>query len=271
MSQTHYMTRDFDSAQPYDEQRKNSPGQSFAKFYAGQVLDKKRTEALNRPAYRTVDMVQIIIPGDNTTMVDRRVKPGDQERWPRQWEAYKQMTEYVPEGTLIDNWTRLTRGQVEDLKYNRIYTVEQLAELSDEHLQRLGLGARRMREHARAFLDAAKTGAPAAKLVEENERLKNQISLLTNQMSQLTTQMEVLAKKAGEDSSDIDNPLQQVQLDMERAREVAAKTIVDIPDDYESANLVSLRKICSRITDERVMSKAEAIEIIKEYKEQEGI
>lgn len=265
MSQTHYFTRDV----PMDEVAGNRPagGQSMAKFYAGQVEDKAKSEALGRPAYRTIDMVQIIIPGDNGTVVKRRVKPSDKQRWPKQWEAYEKMQEYIPEGTLIDNWPRLTRGQIEDLKYNNVFTVEQLAELPDEALGRLGLGARRMREHAKAFIEAAANGAPSAHLVEENERMKNQVSLLTAQVADLIKKIEIYAGKAGEKVEDIDLEAPGIMADeISGQKAKASKTVIDIPDDFEDMTLVQLRALCSKITDEKVLSKAHAIDVINEYR-----
>lgn len=262
MAQTHYFTRDV----PMDEVTGNRPsgGSAMAKFYAGQVKDNAKSEALNRPAYRSIDMIQIIIPGDNGTIVKRRVKNSDKERFPKQWEAYQKAQEYVPEGTLIDNWPRLTRGQIEDLKYNNVFTVEQLAELPDEALGRLGLGARRMREHAKAFIEAAATGAPSAHLVEENERMKKQVELLTSQVGDLIKKIEIYAGKAGERVEDIDPHAMSVEV--EQQKEVAAKTVVDIPENFEDMTLMQLRTVCSKITDERVLSKAHAIDVINEYR-----
>lgn len=270
--QTHYMTRDFSMAEVAEAPgRMPQGGQAMAKFFAGQVRDNAKSEALGRNAYRTIDMVRVIIPGDNGNVVERRVKPSDKMRWPRQWEAYQKMQEYVPDGTLLDNWPWLTRGQIEDLKYNSVFTVEQLANLSDEALQRLGLGARRMREHAQAFLETSATGAVPAKIIEENDRLKKQIDLLTQQMTQLTTKLESVAAKAGENVAEIDNPLQQIQLEIEREREKTARVTVEIPDNFEELPISQLRKICERITDERVTTKAEGIAIIQEYKERERV
>lgn len=272
MSQTHYFTRDV----PMDdvmagEARMPQGGNAFAKFFARDVIDKAKTEALGRNAYRKIDMVRVVIPGDNGNVVERRVKPSDKIRWPRQWEAYQKMEEFVPDGTLLETWPLLTRGQIEDLKYQNIFTVEQLAEVSDEALSRLGLGARRMREHARAFIETSKTGKVPAKIVEENERLKNQIQLLTSQMAQLTAKLEIFAVKAGENVGDVENPVQHVQSDIEKAQRMAERAIIEIPDDYEQLPVGTLRKLCANITDEKVLTKVHALEIIEEYKRQEGL
>lgn len=274
MSQTHYFTRDV----PMEDVTGNRPtgGASMARFYAHQVKDIAKSEALGRPAYRTIDCVTIIIPGDNGNIVNRRVKPSDMERWPKQWEAYRKQQDYVPDGTLLDNWPRLSRGQVEDLKYNNIFTVEQLSEVPDNLLDRLGMGARRMREHAKAYIEAAATGVPSARLVEENDRMKAQVQLLTSQLGELTRKLEIYMSKAGESVGSVDDPLDMAKMsgdDVSRQKEaakkaaIAAQDAIVIPEDFESLPLQQLRKICAEITDEKVLSKAHAIDVIQEYKE----
>lgn len=274
MSQTHYFTRDV----PMEDVTGGRPtgGASMARFYAHQVKDIAKSEALGRPAYRTIDCVTIIIPGDNGNIVNRRVKPSDMERWPKQWEAYRKQQDYVPDGTLLDNWPRLSRGQVEDLKYNNIFTVEQLSEVPDNLLDRLGMGARRMREHAKAYIEAAATGVPSARLVEENDRMKAQVQLLTSQLGELTRKLEIYMSKAGESVGSVDDPLDMAKMsgdDVSRQKEaakkaaIAAQDAIVIPEDFESLPLQQLRKICAEITDEKVLSKAHAIDVIQEYKE----
>ena len=265
MAQTHYFTRDVPTTGT--DMSINKGGTAFAKFYSEQVPDKQKTQALGRPAYRTVDRVEIFIPGDHTTTVSRKVRESDKQRWPRQWEAYRKQQDFVPDGTLLDNWPLLTKGQIEDLKYNPVYTVEQLAEIPDSLLDNLGLGARRMREHAKAFLEASEKGAASMRLVDENERLKNQVSLLTSQISDLASKLELYISKSGESVADVEDPRQSVHLAAQQAAKAAISTTIEIPEDFEELPVGELRKICKDITDEKVLSKAHAVDIIKEYQE----
>lgn len=276
MSQTHYFTRDI----PMEDLGGSAAGgAAMARFFAHQVKDTAKSEALGRPAYRTVDCVSIVIPGDNGNIVERRVKPSDKERWPKQWEAYRKQQDYVPDGTLLDNWPRLSRGQVEDLKYNNIFTVEQLSDVPDNLLDRLGMGARRMREHAKAYIEAASTGVPSARLVEENDRMKSQVQLLTSQLSDLTRKLELYVSRAGESVGNMDDPLDMGKMpedavarqqEVAKRAAVAAQDAIVVPEDYEALTLQQLRKICAEITDEKVLSKAHALDVIQEYKESRG-
>ena len=265
MAQTHYFTRDVPT-NGTDMMIKNG-GTAFAQFYSEQVPDKMKTQALGRPAYKTVDRVRVFIPGDQTTVVSRKVRESDKPRWPRQWEAYRKQQDFVPDGTLLDNWPMLTKGQIEDLKYNQVYTVEQLAEIPDALLDNLGLGARRMREHAKAFLEASEKGAASMRLIEENENLKGKVSLLTSQISDLASKLELYISKSGESVADVDDPRQSVHIAAKKAAQEAARPAIEIPEDFEELPVGELRKICRDITDEKVLSKAHGVDIIKEYLE----
>jgi hypothetical protein len=129
----HYFGRDAALAdlenEPGAVQRQTNKGMAIAKFFKGQVKDEAKSAAQGRICYRDVDMIQVIIPGDKHNVVMRKIKPSDKVNYPKQYEAFRKMEEFVPEGTLIDNWPLLSRSQIEDMKYQGIFTVEQLANL----------------------------------------------------------------------------------------------------------------------------------------------
>jgi hypothetical protein len=238
-------------------------GQAIAKFYTAELQDAAATAARGRYVGRKVDMVRIIIPGDKHNIVERRVKQIDKDRWPKQYDAFRKMEEFVPDGTLIDTWPMLSRAQVEDLKYNNIFTVEQIAELPDTSLGSIGLGGRLLRKHAQAFVETARKGSVPAQLVAENEQQRAQITMLVHQISELSKKMESYAAKAGEKIEDIANPVNEARAAINQA--TGNDQFVVIPDNWKNLGLPALKALCSKFTDAKVLDKDSAFELVAEY------
>ena len=69
-----------------------------------------------------------------------------------------------------------------------ILSVEELAAVNDTVISKLGMGAREMREQARAFIDAARSGAGNAMLAAENGRLREEMEALKAQFAAFMAQ-----------------------------------------------------------------------------------
>jgi len=160
----------------------------YAEFFKDALLDQFQTQQQGRPIYRSVDMLRIMFPGDNTKEVVRIVRmqqegnqPADPDRFPRQWAAYQAQEAQAQDGTPIEHWPPISKAQALELKGLKIYTVEQLSAVSDANLN--WMGARQLRDNAKAWLAEADAGAETIKLRGEIEELKIQLAALTNQNS----------------------------------------------------------------------------------------
>jgi hypothetical protein len=69
------------------------------------------------------------------------------------------------EGTLLEEWPAISRGQVEELKFLNIRTVEQLVGLSDANAQNI-MGINGLKEKAKKYLEASEKEATAEKFAE---------------------------------------------------------------------------------------------------------
>lgn len=267
MSQTHFFTRDMPMHDITDASQSMpgmNGGQPIAKFFTRAIQDHAATAARGRYVARDVEMVRIIIPGDKHTIAERRVKPSDKIRFQKQYEAFRKQEEFVPDGTPLETWPLLSRAQVEDLKSMNVFSVENLAELSDEQLSNVGIGARTLRKHAQAFLETAKAGVLPARMVEENERLTRQVETMSSQLVDLTKRLEVLLAKQNEKIEDVDVPmLSEAKQVIDQVSE--NKPVLDIPEDYKSLALKPLKDICKKITSVPVLTKADAFSVIEDY------
>jgi hypothetical protein len=158
-----------DYAPDFVVSRDGQPDNTFARFHMKAVQNEFRSGQEGRPIFDNLEYVEIHVPGDRMTLVDRRVKEDDKRRWPNQYAAFKAEREQVADGYPLENWPGVDRAQVEELKHFRIHTVEQLANLPDERLT-FGTGARTLRESAQRFLKTTAGSAPVEALAAEVAR-----------------------------------------------------------------------------------------------------
>jgi hypothetical protein len=181
----------------------------YVEFYTQAIQDEEETTKQGRPIFNDVDFIKIIPVGDKNTIVCRPVKhtadantPPDTIRWANQWAAFKAQKEQPVSGTPVTEWAPLTKSQAMMLKGVHIHTVEALAEVSDANLNNIGMGARELRDKAKAFLAQAAGGAGVSKLVEENKDLRIKLEAMQNQLNALASNVKV--KKNGKDTAATD-------------------------------------------------------------------
>lgn len=153
----------------------------------------------NRPgALREVDMVAYgpIGARDRTVTIERvsrlalvdtktdpSVNPAvamARGRWefikPR-YDAWKDGQEVPQNGSPLSMWTQLGREQVETLQSHGVKTIEDLAALTDGHIQRIQItGLRSLIEGAKRFLAAADSNRLTAEMTARDETIANQKS-----------------------------------------------------------------------------------------------
>jgi hypothetical protein len=273
--QDHYFTRDvpmdevFSNAEVQAAQPRPGTGRPIIQFFTKEVRDEAKSAARGLYVPRQIEMVKILLPGDKHNIVERRVRPSDQVQYAKQYQAFKKQIEYVPDGTPIESWGMLSRAQIFELKAANIFSVEDIAGLSDEQLPALGLGGRMLRKQAQEMLASAKTGQPSAALVAENEQLHGQVALLKKQLEDLASRFEIAMRKSGKDVESEHNPVTEV-----RAAAVAAtagQSDVIIPENYESLKLPQLRKIVDQFTSVVPANVSQALELIAEFKATQNV
>ena len=167
----------------------------IVEFYNHAQLMEFESEKEGRPIYKDIPFISIDFPGDKTKRVCRPVKmeatattPSDLQRFPRQWDAFKNQMEQVTTGTPITEWAPLSKSEALELKGMKINTVELLASLPDTALN--FFGARELRNKAKNWLDTAKTGSISTQVMAELDQLKADNAVLRKQMSELNAREE---------------------------------------------------------------------------------
>ena len=174
----------FDPRNPYKGDEKLP-----VRFYMGAVIDDAATSREGRPIYRDVECIQIFNSKDN--VIDRPVRDTDKQRWPGAYGAWKNSGDGEPGavGSRLEHWPLMTRAQVEEFKFFKIFTVEQLAELADSTVQKIH-GAVKLKQMARLAVEAAKGDAPIQQLQAEIDKRDGQIAELSSEVKRLTKLIE---------------------------------------------------------------------------------
>ncbi|KEC75470.1 phage protein [Rhizobium leguminosarum bv. phaseoli CCGM1] len=171
----------------------------YASFSIQPVEQPFLTEKEGRPIFKDVEFVTIFIAGDKHTEVQRVATDQDKERFS---DAYKRFKEGAAAreqmvGTPLSQWSYLKPSQIKELESINIYSVEQLAALSDTAKQKIGMGANELVSAAQAFLVTSKDASAASAFAAENERLKDDVKRLEAQVAEMGQRFEALAKEQG--------------------------------------------------------------------------
>lgn len=181
-----------------DEEQERRRKGTWAHFYQRPVQDEQKSLEEGRPICVMKEYIKIQIPGDRTVEIDTPANPDHKKAYPRQYLAFKANKDQdAASGTLIAAWGGVPPERAEEYKLMKIRTVEQLSEVSDANLQRLGPGALGERQRARDYVAAMKGAAPTLKLRKELEERDEKIAVLERNLKELGDKFEASQRKKG--------------------------------------------------------------------------
>lgn len=170
-------------------------------FYMQVVEDPERTMQEGRKCFREEEYVKIMVPGDRMNVVDRPVQrtgimpTDDRLRFSRQYEKFqKQQGQVAHDGTPLSLWPQMPASLAEELKYINVFTVEQLAELSDTYMHKVPQG-HAWKTKAAQFVAAMKDQAQVNKLQGELEKRDVEIESLKQAVADQSARIDALLKK----------------------------------------------------------------------------
>lgn len=154
------------------------------KFYKKAVHNKFRSKQEGRQIYDDIEYISIIIPGDNTTKIERPIKEEDKTRFEIIWDKYKKKEDDLQNGTPLSLLPSISPAQVENFKSYQIYTIEQLSGLSEKSIQKIPQ-ARTLVTDANKFLEG-----------------DNYVKVLENKIESLEAELATLKEKQNESIDD---------------------------------------------------------------------
>jgi len=167
-----------------DESRFAGDSKLYVEFSRRPRLHPGKSREEGRAIYEEVNYVRIYVPGDKGSVVERPVTEQDAYRFADRYAKWKAGQAEAVTGTPLSSLPTMSPSKVEEYKYFKIVTVEQLAEANDN------LGAKFMsfnqdKQRAAAFMLVAKNNAPIeamnvelAKRDEQIENLKTMVEAL---------------------------------------------------------------------------------------------
>jgi hypothetical protein len=177
-------------------------------FYKKSVKQEDASNEAGRPIFKEFDFVRICVPGDNLTEIDTYAQESHKVRFPRQWSHYQNQVAGSEQiiGTPIEQWPLVSRSQADELRGIKFYTVESVANCSDQQLQRIGMIAgmspHNFREKAKAFLNLATESAEVSQREQELQALKEENAKIKAEtdakLSKMQEQMEALLAAVAE-------------------------------------------------------------------------
>ena len=167
---------------------KQTPSRMNVSFSLDAMENPEKSKEKGRPVFDDVEIISIRAPGA-IDIIRRPVRPEDKKVYAKEYVGWKtNQSQEVASGTPLSQWPPLKKSQELEARTVGILTVEQLSEVADVHLQRLGPGWLALRQKARDWLLAAKDGATLAKLRDELDEAQHRIA----------TMEQMLAKQAAE-------------------------------------------------------------------------
>ena len=169
---------DVESDSAFVQSHQSPVAKNYAKFYPRWVRNNFLSEKEGKEVGAYKDFVMIICPGQPKSEVHREVREDDKRLYAEEWASYKAGKEQRLSGIPVDLLPGLDKSRADSLKAIYIYTIEQLAELSDIAKQKVGMGANDLVNRAKAYI-ANKTAGQVqleAKIAELEKRLNEVIA-----------------------------------------------------------------------------------------------
>lgn len=179
------------------------------RFYLEAVHQTYRSKVEGRDIYEDVLFVEIIAPGGKQ-INNMAATEEHKARFPQAWANFCAGKFNAVVGTPLSVWGVLTPAEVKSYEALEVVTVEQLAEMSDVHVQKFMRGNER-RQAAKDWLANKEKEAPISRLKAENEMLRADMELLKKQFrEQFQEELEVRneeVKKRGRPKKTVEEPL----------------------------------------------------------------
>lgn len=153
-------------------------------FRVGKRLDKAASDAAGRPIFIQQTLFCVRHPGERDETVVEATE-FHKITHPRQWRAFEEGRQADAEGTPLAVLFPSAPEIVEHLRGMRVFTVEMLADISEEGLRRLGMGAREWKQKAQALMDKSAASAPMREMEAELQKRDAEIDVLKAQVALL--------------------------------------------------------------------------------------
>ena len=131
-------------------------------IYTEKKLNAFKSKEQNDRVYDYLPYLKIVSMGQKHSIVIREVEEKDKTKYPLHWEAYEKKTQLRNGGTPLSEWADCPKELISQMEYMSVFTVEDLCNVSDANLSKIGIGMLKIRESAKLYV--AGTGENELKL-----------------------------------------------------------------------------------------------------------
>lgn len=171
-----------------DESRYAHDSKLFVEFSRAPVMHPGKSREAGRAVYEERDFIRIHVPGDKTSVVYRQVTEMDAQRFADRYAKWKAGQAEAVVGTPLSALPGMTPSKVEEYRFFKLTTVEQLADANDNLAQKF-MGFHADKARAKAFLEVAANNAPI-------ERMNSELQKRDAEIENLRTMVEALQAQA---------------------------------------------------------------------------
>lgn len=170
-----------------DESRFSHDDKLYVEFSREPVLHPGKSREEGRAIYEERDFVRIHVPGDKTSVIHRQVTDQDVQRFQTRYDKWKSGQSEAVSGTPLNALPGMTPSKVEEYKFFKIVTIEQLADANDQLGQKF-MSFQADKQRAKQFIEATKGNAPIEKMNEELQKRDTEIENLRTMIEALQVQ-----------------------------------------------------------------------------------
>jgi hypothetical protein len=167
-----------------DETRFAADNKLYVEFFRKPILQPGKSREAGRAVYEEVDYVRIHVPGDKSSVIERPLSQQDVFRFQDRYNKWKAGQEEAVTGTPLSALPGMNASKVEEYKFFKIVTVEQLADAND-NLGGKFMSFQQDKQRAKAFMEVAANNAPIEKMNAELQKRDAEIENLRTMVEAL--------------------------------------------------------------------------------------
>lgn len=171
-----------------DESRYAMDDKLFVEFFREPVLHPGKSREEGRAVYEERDFVRIHVPGDKLNVVVQPMHEMNVQRFALRYQKWKAGQAEAVTGTPLSALPNMTPAKVEEYKFFKLVTVEQMAEANDNLGQKF-MSFHADKQAAKRFLEATKGNAPIEQMNAELQKRDAEIENLRSMVESLQASM----------------------------------------------------------------------------------
>lgn len=183
-----------------DESRFAADNRLYVEFSREPVMHPGKSRESGRAVYEERDFIRIHVPGDKTSVIYRQVTEQDAQRFADRYAKWKAGQSEAVSGTPLSALPGMTPAKVEEYKFFKLVTIEQLADANDNLGQKF-MSFHADKQAAKRFIEATKGNAPIEAMNAELQKRDAEIENLRTMVEALQVQAKPSKRALAADSA----------------------------------------------------------------------